>query len=293
MITPSRSPTPSKELLSIPFALSQACCSLSIHVARLSAILTKPSVTATPRLVTKFPIMVPMLPANFSRIGKPVSRKLWRPGTFSINTPIPTANNAIAPISKTSPSIAATPTTANGATRLIVTNTLAINDMKFPSNTALAMALSTLFIRASIPTNTTIGIAIAVSAAIPNKAGPIKVPTRVNGRSISEQAPISTVNAKALSIALFILLATANTPTNASNGITIAVNARIPLSAEPILILPAILRAMDIASINPASPSATLSASSNSPMPIFFSASANPENIFTNRFKIASINAGV
>ena len=214
-------------------------------------------------------------------------------GNFSIRAPTATAIVPIAPINKVNPAIAATPISANGATRDIVTKIPAIRDMNDPSNIALLIAFLTLLIIAKTPTKANIGIAIAVKANTPNNAWAANVPISVNGSNISEHAPAKTDNAKALSIALSIPLATASTATNAINGSTIAVNAKIPLTAEPIFILPAILRATDMASINADKPSAASIPSRKLPKLIFFKALPNPSNTLTSKLTKASIKAGI
>ena len=256
-MTPSNVPTPLKASPLIPEALSHASLSLSMHTERLSAIVIKPSVTATPIPVTKFPIIVPMLPAKRSRIGRPVSRNFSISGNFSIKAPIPIAKIPTAPINETKPVIAPTPTAARGAIALILISTLAIMPIKSLNNLAFVEAFFTLFISANIPTKTSIGIAIAVRDTTPKRADPIKLPIRVNGSNIKEQVAINADNANAFAMALSIPSARANTPINANIGIAIKVNASIPFKAEPTFIPPATLSAKDIATNRADKPNAT------------------------------------
>ena len=119
-ITPSNVPTPLKASPLIPEALSHASLSLSMHTERLSAIVAKPSVTATPIPATKFPIIVPILPAKRSRIGRPVSRNFSISGNEVISAPIPTASN---PIAANRPTKEPTPIIAAGPPRPIIVRT--------------------------------------------------------------------------------------------------------------------------------------------------------------------------
>ena len=291
--TSIRSCTPSKDPFFIPDALVLASAIFPMNSDILSPILTKLLLKPSPIPPIKLPIIFPMLPANCSNTGSPVSRNFWILGNSVIKAPIATAIAPIAPINRVRPAIAVTPIRANGPTNDIFTSKSVIIVMNISSSIVLAVAFSTQFISAKIPTKANNGTAIAVRANTPiNAAGPAK-PTNVNIPTITEHAPANTTNARALSIAFSIPLARARTPTKANNGMAIRVRANTPFKALPTLIPPAILRANDIAMINALKPSAASIPSLKSPNSIFFSASPSPLNIWTNKLSSASIKAGI
>ena len=285
--------TPSKDSPLIPDALSLASANLAMNSAIFSPILTRLSLRPSPKPPTNFPIIVPILPANCSSTGRPESKKSCKLGNLSINAPTATANVPITPIKAARPDIAATPIRANGATNDIFTNTSAIIDINAPSNRAFDIALSTQFISANMPMNASIGIAIAVKAINPAAAAGHAAPIIVSTPSIIVSEPVSTTNANALFIALSILLMRARTPTNATNGTAITVKAMAPFSALPMLILPRILSATDIANNNADKPIAADIALRKTPGSRSFKAAATPSNNFDSKLTSASIKAGI
>ena len=95
-ITPISFLTPSKDSPFIPDALSLATFSWSINSEISSPILTKLSLNPSPIPPMKFPTIVPMLPANCSSTGSPVSKNFCILGNFSISAPMPVAKSPIA-----------------------------------------------------------------------------------------------------------------------------------------------------------------------------------------------------
>ena len=292
-ITPINCFTPSKDSPFIPDALSLASASLPMNSEIFSPILTKLSLKPSPMPPMKFPIIVPILPANCSSTGRPESKNFCKLGNLSINAPTATANVPITPIKAARPDIAATPIIANGATNDIFTNTSASIDINAPSNRAFDIALSTQFISANMPTNASSGIVIAIKAINPAAAAGHAAPIIVSTPSIIVSEPVSTTNANALFIALSMLLMRARTPTNATNRTAITVKAMAPFSALPMLILPRFLSATDIANNNADKPIAAAMALRKTPGSRSFRAAATPSNNFDNKLTSASIKVGI
>ena len=231
-ITPSNVPTPLKASPLIPEALSHASLSLSMHTERLSAIVIKPSVTATPIPETKFPIIVPMLPAKRSRIGRPVSRNFSIAGNDA-NAPTTPASNAI-PANR--PSKEPTPIIAAGPPKPIIVRTprsnviavIAVTRDKIfsftPSMPSRAFKIYTNAPRVSIRARRDPTPMIALA---PN------FPIRVSAASSITKAAIAPVRAIIFSVDPSTPSSRYNIPTNAARGTIRANKDKAPLRESP------------------------------------------------------------
>ena len=232
-MTPSNVPTPLKASPLIPEALSHASLSLSMHTERLSAIVAKPSVTATPIPATKFPIIVPMLPAKRSRIGRPVSRNFSISGNEAISAPIPTASN---PIAANRPTKEPTPIIAAGPPKPIIVRTPRSNVIA-----AIAVTRDRIFsFTPSMPsrafkiyTNAPRGTIRARRNPTPMIALAPKFPMRVSGTSIIIKAAIAPVRAIIFSVDSSTPSRRHNIPTNAAIGTIGANKDKAPLRESP------------------------------------------------------------